>query len=259
MSQFPQSQSAGAGVPMHFFVSPPAMIDGHEWRCVVRKGALDKPEEHYEFRPEGAEKWFSDSDWIGFDSGIGDLTETLSIRLRALHHEQIARAMAGEFVPNANMVRAAENLVMIMAHEDIVRPIVEAYEVAILAKHQFRIARRFVDQGCDDQIVLDPKRSYLLEKADAKVFHQECLEARDAAGLKVSNPENCPALEARSLRTQAENVLLDSIADLPNLAAMRDTSGLTLELRKRAVDLTLSLLASFCSDADGIVRRLKAS
>lgn len=257
MTQAVQGTSVGLKAGTHFFVSTPVEIDSYEWRCVVRQGELGRPEKHHEFRPVGGETWHADSDWTGGDSQIGDLPESIEQKVDSQIKEQITKAMSGEFVPNANMIRAAENLVLAMAHEDVVRPIVVAYETEILTRHQFRIARKFVEQGCADVVILDRKRSYMLEESDFAIYLKQCFEARDAAGLKVRASDNCPLLEAEHTRIQAENLLLEAMAELSNLAAI-GKPWLTLEARKRAVDLTLNMLAPFCADADGIIKRLLA-
>lgn len=258
MNHAVQGGSTGVKTGTHFFISTPIEIDGYEWRCGVRQGELGQAEKHYQFRPAGGEAWHADSDWICGDSQIGDLPETLEQKVNVPFNEQITTAMSGKFVPNANMIRAAENLVLAMAQEDLVRPIVVAYETEILARHQFRIARKYVDQGCADTVILDRKRTYMLEEADFAIYLKQCFEARDAAKLKVSAPDNCPLLESGTTRMQAENLLLEAMAELPNLEAIGG-AWLTLEARKRAIELTLNMMAPFCADADVIIKRLMAA
>lgn len=258
MNQAVQGASSGLKAGTHFFVSTPVEIDGFELRCMVRQGELGRPEKHHVFRPVGSQAWHADSDWMGGDSKIGDIPESIAQKVDSEVHEQITKAMSGEFVPNANMIRAAENLLLSMSHEDVVRPVVVAYETEILTRHQFRIARKYVEHGCDDVVILDRKRSYMLEESDFAIYLKQCFEARDAAGLKVRAPDNCPLLEAENTRIQAENLLLTAMAELPNLAAI-GKPWLTLEARKRAIDLTLDMVALFCGDADGIINRLMAA
>ncbi|CAB3754426.1 hypothetical protein [Paraburkholderia humisilvae] len=258
MNQAVQGASAGFKAGKHFFVSTPVEIDSYEWRCIVRQGGLGRPEKHYEFRPVGGEAWCADSDWVGGHAKVKDLPEVLEQKIDAVLDAQITRAMSGAFVPNGNMTRAAENLLVAMAHEDLVRPVVVAYEEEILAQRQFRIARKYVERGCADTVILDRKQSYMLEASDLATYLKQCFEARDAAGLKVREPDNCPLLEAENTRIKAESLLLEAMAELPNLAAIA-RPWLTLEARKQAVDLTLNMLAPFCADAKGIINRLVAS
>lgn len=161
-----------------------------------------------------------------------------------------------KFKPSPELVRLAEAVFVSMAHEQAVRPIVDGYQRAILAKHQFRIARKWVREGDPDEVILDPKLAYLLDDANAAVFFAECHEAREAAGLKVDNPENCPLCVAENLRIKAEQALLKEMATLPGLSNLG--RFVTLELHKKALDLSLSLVAPFCSDAAEIMKRLVA-
>ena len=159
------------------------------------------------------------------------------------------------FRPGTEQVRLAELLLVAMAIEAHVRPIVEAYESAILQKHQFRIARKWVEKGCNDVIILDRKRSYLLEDTDAEVFHSECFAARDAAKLTVERPDKDPLLEAQHRRIEAENALLESMATIPGLENFA-TGHWPLQLRQKAIDLTLKLLAPFVRSGEAIMQDL---
>ncbi len=161
-----------------------------------------------------------------------------------------------QFKPTEDQIRLAEAVFTAMAHEQIVRPIVEAYETAILAKHQFRIAKEWVDHSMADRVILDRKDSFLLSAEDAKVFFAECFAARDAANLKVSNPEFCPLCVAEHLRIDAENALMKAMGTTPGLETLASAS-MTLELRSQVIDLILKLLAPFCGDAQEILQRYR--
>lgn len=159
------------------------------------------------------------------------------------------------FTPTKDQVRLAEAVLTAMAHESLIRPIVTEYETAILNKHQFKIAREWVEQGEPDRVILDRKHSFLLSEEDAKVYYAECFAARDAANLKVDRPENCPLLVAEDVRGQAENALLKAIAAIPGLELL-GSGGMTLDERTKAIQLTLQLLAPFVADAEEILRRI---
>lgn len=158
------------------------------------------------------------------------------------------------FKPTEDQIRLAEALMVAMAFEATIRPIVVAYETAILEKHRFPIARKWVEMGVTDRIILDRKDSYLLSEADAKVFHAECLTARDAAKLKVENPEYCPLLVAEHLRLDAERALLKAMAATPGLEAF-GKGFMTLEQRARALDLIFKLVAPFCAKQPELMQR----
>lgn len=89
-----------------------------------------------------------------------------------------------KFSPTQEHIRLAEALMVAMANEDTIRPIVVAYENGILAKHRFKIARHWVDHPRakmdPDEVILDRAKTFLLEEEDAKVYYAACYAARDA-------------------------------------------------------------------------------
>ncbi|WP_341744703.1 hypothetical protein [Azonexus hydrophilus] len=162
--------------------------------------------------------------------------------------------MTQSFQPSPELVAIGESLLLATAHEDYVRPIVERYEEKILEASQFRIDPHWIEHGVADQIILDRKKTMLLSSQDAKTFFAATFKARDEAGLKVSRPDNCPLLEAENLRIAAENILISEIGKLPGLEKL--ASGiLTLDQRKRVIDLALRLLAPFMSNTEQILSR----
>ncbi|MDP1968029.1 MAG: hypothetical protein Q8K31_02425 [Burkholderiaceae bacterium] len=167
-------------------------------------------------------------------------------------------ASAPRFHPSDELIRAAETLFMAMALESTVRPVVEQYSRAILAKHQFQIDAQWREHGMEGA-VLDPKRSYLLSNEDADTYHRECRAARDAARLKVSRPDNCPLLEAESDLLQAQNAFITQLSALPGLELFGKTEMLSLAQRAKVVDLGLRLVAPFVSNADTLLKRVMAA
>lgn len=159
------------------------------------------------------------------------------------------------FKPSGEMVRLAESVMVAMAHEQTIRPIVEGYEKAILERHQFKPDQCWADKGLKGatDTILDPGRTFLLSDEDAQVYFSECQAARDAAGLKVEKPEYCPLLVAETLRIQAEKALLEEMGTLPNLKGLENVLNLGVEAHGRAVDLCLKLLAPYCRDSSEIL------
>jgi hypothetical protein len=159
------------------------------------------------------------------------------------------------FKPTADQVRLAEAVMTAMAFESTIRPIVEAYEQEILAKHQFRIARKWVEQGIEDQVILKRNRVFLLSEEDRAVFYAESFAARDAAGLKVEQADQCPLSVAEGLSVEAVSALLEAMATIPGIEKL-GSAVLTLEQRQHATDLSLRLLAPHCaSSAEEILKR----
>lgn len=163
------------------------------------------------------------------------------------------------FTPTDRQIRAAENLFLSMADEECVRPVVEAYQAEILARHQFHIDQRWiVEMSMPDRIILHPKDSYLLSKEDWFAYDKECKQAAASANLRVSNPNNCPLLEAMTIRTEAENALFYAMSQIPRLEHLSRAHLLTADARRRAIDLCLNLLAPFVADVPAILERVAA-
>lgn len=160
------------------------------------------------------------------------------------------------FNPTPSLIRSAENLLVTMALADQVRPVVVAYETAILAKHQFTTAERWKEHF-PPRVVVDRKDIFLLDEADAQVFHADCFAARDAAGLKVERPDNCPLLEAETNQMQAENAFIAEIGTIPGLETFATkTYVLTLEQRAGVLKLGLGLLAPYVGSSESILQRI---
>jgi hypothetical protein len=152
------------------------------------------------------------------------------------------------FRPTSNQIKAAQLLLIAMAHERTIRPIVEGYMTEILAKGQWRRRADFVGHGLMDEVILDHKLSYHLSDEDAAVFFAECRKARDAAGLKVENPEFCPLCVAEHTRVQAENLLMNRMSETPRLEYLAKSYLLTLDERAKVIDLSLKMLAPYVGD-----------
>lgn len=153
-------------------------------------------------------------------------------------------------------IKAAETLFMAMAHEELVRPVVQAYQQEILQRLQLRTAPKFAAHGID-RIVLCSKDLYLLSDEDFKTYDAEAFKARDAAQLTVSNPQNCPLLEAQSAVLNAQKALLEEMAQIPGLHNLKGAHLLPPQKRQEAVDLTLRLLAPYVRNARDITRDIK--
>jgi hypothetical protein len=154
---------------------------------------------------------------------------------------------APSFTPSDVQVQAAQALLVAIAHEGTVRPVVEGYQKAILQKHQFKISEKNVCEGArKDEVIIEPKFSWLLSEEDFAIFHEESIAARDALGLHVRAPDNCPLLEAEHLRIDCENALIKTWKGHERFSALADVS--VLEERKLVLDLTLGMLAPYMKD-----------
>lgn len=153
--------------------------------------------------------------------------------------------------PSAQVIGAAQMLIAAMAHEDTVGPIVEAYENAILAKHQWHIAPEYmVEFEMSDRVILNREEAYLLGSANIAEFYKECVAQRAAKGLHTSHPDGCPLLEAKHHRFQAEKELLKVMGTMPGLEPLANGEVRTVDLRKRVIDLSLRFVKPFIGQSD---------
>lgn len=116
-----------------------------------------------------------------------------------------------------NDMIAAGKSVLAMAHEQLVRPIVEGYEARILEETTSSTAMNGASTASQEG---DRTQENLMDKDDFQAFIELTYQARDAHNLKVSGPDNCPLLEAEYLRMQAENKLFQQVAKLPGMESL---------------------------------------
>lgn len=162
--------------------------------------------------------------------------------------------------PSAEVISAAQKLMKAMAHEDAVRPIVEAYENAILAKHQWHISPEYiVEFDMSDRVILNREDAYLLGSANIVEFYKECFFQREAAGMHTSHPEGCPLLEARYHRYQAETELIRVMGTMPGLEPLANGEVRTVDLRKRVIDLSLRFVKPFIGQSDRTAPKIAAA
>lgn len=160
------------------------------------------------------------------------------------------------FKPSPELIQSAENLFLAMAVEQEIRPKVEAYETEILARHRFKPAAQYRDY-VKDEAILSRKDSFLLGDDDAKVYFAECFAARDAAGLKVSKPQNCPLLEAECTRMEAQNAFIKALGAIKGLEAFAEKPHvLTIAQRDKVIDIGLRLVAPFVGNSKTILQRI---
>ena len=144
----------------------------------------------------------------------------------------------------SKMIRAAETLFLAMTLEQTIRPVVEAYEKEIMERLQLRTDPKWAQYGID-RLVLERKDTFLLGKEDSERFIAETFKARDAAKLEVDHPEACPLLAAINHVVKAENALMETMGEHPQMGALKNVHLLSLEKRKQAIEMTLRLLAPF--------------
>lgn len=156
---------------------------------------------------------------------------------------------------SAEMITAAEDLLVAIALEQTIQPVVEQYEEEILQRLQLRTAERYKAFGID-HVVLKRNELFLLSEKDIEQFIAESRKAREAAKLPVEYPENCPLAVATHVRSEAETTLLAMVAKHPLLSGLADTSSLSLGDRAKAVSLTLDYMSRFIRSPEEILGRV---
>lgn len=151
--------------------------------------------------------------------------------------------MKQEFVPTPEMIKAAEDLFVAMAKQQLIEPVVTAYKVQILKEGNWNIAAKWAER-LGQQVILDPNNAYLLEPADFSTYDIKCRKARDAANLVVDADDKCPLLVANTRLMEAERRLCDVMEPISNLSHHRLLCSGMPKL-KEAVELYLQLLSPF--------------
>lgn len=147
------------------------------------------------------------------------------------------------FIPTKAMVDAGSSLVMAMAFEQTIRPIVEAYESAILKEGQWKIRPDFADM-MGERVITNRNQAYLMAEEDWQKFWTRCKEERDKAKLKVEHSETCPLLAAETMVRDCEAVLIDSLAPITKMTNA-DSLLLGLDKRRQYIDLSMRLIVPF--------------
>ena len=140
------------------------------------------------------------------------------------------------------MIDAATCVFMCMAAVQTIRPIVEGYQKEILARHQFKVRDEFAYRR-GEEVILDPKLSYLMPDEDFAIYDAECKAARDAAKLHVENDDFCPLLVAEHELTKAQRLLVDAVEPITGIDHHKLMCNFTMY--PEYIDLTLRLLAPY--------------
>lgn len=118
---------------------------------------------------------------------------------------------------------------------------VHAYQTKVLAEMQPHLAKKWIDMGVPDQIILDPKIAYLLDDETAARYYSRCEEERLAANMSVEREGNCPALEAETLFRAARDAFVDALT--PYTTITLDHARMTLGVPDKLADWGLRILA----------------
>lgn len=163
--------------------------------------------------------------------------------------------------PSADMIRVGETLFLAKAWLDLVGGVVDQCKAEVLAQHAFYVCEYFQDKlhpGNPGPVrITEPKHDWVMPESQFGYYVKMVEAAVAAHGYHPKKPGNCPKLEAESLVRDAERVMLEQLGKEVNPVLARLVEG-PMELRDKALDLTMSMVAPFI-DHDRIMGRLKAA
>lgn len=146
--------------------------------------------------------------------------------------------------PTNEMISACKAVLMAKAWYATVEPIVRGYEREILQRYQFHKVGKPCKEYTDaPEIILDPKKSWLMRDEDFLVYDAECKKERDKAGLKVNHQDNCPLLEAETLERNTQHALIEAVA--PMLGITLEQVTRSLDTYNKFVDLAMKWIVSY--------------
>ena len=143
--------------------------------------------------------------------------------------------------PTQDMIAAAKTVFLAKAWTETLRPVVEGYKKAILAKHSWHIAEEWINKGMADRVIMEPEHAYLLSDQDFAIYLREVNESRVEAGLEVDNEDHCPLLVAEMQEVNATRALLTAMMPITKI----DPNDVYGEDWNKLTDLTLQLLAPY--------------
>lgn len=145
-----------------------------------------------------------------------------------------------KFTPTLEMVKAAEDLYVAMAFEQMVSPIVLKYQTAILLENKWEILAEYKDATSESPIV-DPSVTYLMSDSDHAIYVSLCNEARIKAGLKIEKEGQCPRLVAQELVREARRILMTCMEPITKLT-LNQALSMSNENFEKYVELSLKLI-----------------
>lgn len=158
--------------------------------------------------------------------------------------------------PTPEMVRAAERCFLAKAIHAQRSAIADPIRRAVLK--QMAPKPNPVYTRCapsiPEQPISDPAHAWLMAEGEFRAYIEECERRERVAGLVPDKPGNCPVLEAEHCLRVSENALIDTVG--ATLPTPLNSARLHGELRQKAVDLCLRLLAPFVRDSGQILDTL---
>lgn len=151
-----------------------------------------------------------------------------------------------KFCPSKEIVDAALRVFQGMAAVDVIRPVVHQYESMILAEGQWHVRPEFCVRGRKDEVILDPKHSYLMSEADFAEFEAQRRIAMRNSRLYYEHEEQCPLLVAEHELIKAKHHLVDVMEGVTGIS--KDMLLSDMDKYQQYIELTLQLLGPYVAE-----------
>ena len=136
-----------------------------------------------------------------------------------------------------------------MAFVETIRPVVEGYQREILNMMQAHIAPKNIIRGRQDEIILDPENTYLMEEKDFTEYIDECHIAAQKHGFTVPEKGYCPLLIAKHNLTKAKHLLIETMEPITSIK-IDDLFHHGLTDYENYIELTLKMIASMATEKE---------
>lgn len=149
-----------------------------------------------------------------------------------MNHAQKLR----QFRPTEEHFQAADNLLKAKALILTIEPIVNGYKSRILAENEFYDAYT-------NERILDPEHDWTMGDEQFLRYFDLVKIERDKSGLKYSNPDGCPLLDATNLLMDCDRILIEVMEPVTGISM--DAILCHYDEFKNYVDLLLSIILHF--------------
>jgi len=136
-----------------------------------------------------------------------------------------------------------------MAFVETIRPVVEGYQREILNMMQAHIAPKNIIRGRQDEIILDPENTYLMEEKDFTKYIDECHIAAQKHGFTVPEKGDCPLLIAKNNLRKARHLLIETMEPITSIK-IDDLFHHGLTDYENYIELTLKMITSMASEKE---------
>lgn len=157
------------------------------------------------------------------------------------------------FTPTPEMISAAECLLLAIAYERTIRPIVEGYEQKILAERKWEVKSEMQKEPGVMEYITGSNLTWLMSGEDFESFRKRCNEERVAANLvsavddSLPQDDYCPLLVAVDITRKMKIALCEVMASVAKISS-DDMMMLSTEETEKLVEMSLNFLVGFVAN-----------